>query len=271
MVRLLDARSGAYAEVTPTRSGLLRVCAHIPATADVADLTGLRVALVADLLFRAAELRNLQVLTVLAFPGQSPAQPVARPTEREERLRQAADAISIHPPVEYADLSKVHAPADVHITTEDPDGSTAPADPTGSAGLITRVGAATVRRPGDHDAAADLLAGAADPLAFRLALMTFPQHQPADLTKDVLADADEMIARWRNRVALWAESPSKPMPAQIAATARSAFADLDTAAAICLLRDLTLDTDVPPGAKFETFVYADRVLGLDLPRDIGRI
>jgi hypothetical protein len=37
-----------------------------------------------------------------------------------------------------------------------------------------------------------------------------------------------------------------------------------------LLRDLTLDVDIPAGAKFETFLYADRVLGLDLPRDIGR-
>jgi len=27
---------------------------------------------------------------------------------------------------------------------------------------------------------------------------------------------------------------------------------------------------VPAGAKFEAFVYADRILGLDLARDIGR-
>jgi hypothetical protein len=30
------------------------------------------------------------------------------------------------------------------------------------------------------------------------------------------------------------------------------------------------NADVPTGAKFEAFLYADRVLGLDLPRDIGR-
>jgi cysteinyl-tRNA synthetase len=37
-----------------------------------------------------------------------------------------------------------------------------------------------------------------------------------------------------------------------------------------LLHDLARDADVPAGAKFETFLYADRVLGLDLPCDIGR-
>jgi hypothetical protein len=33
---------------------------------------------------------------------------------------------------------------------------------------------------------------------------------------------------------------------------------------------LAADETVPPGPRFETFVYADRGLGLDLPRDIGR-
>jgi hypothetical protein len=41
--------------------------------------------------------------------------------------------------------------------------------------------------------------------------------------------------------------------------------------ALALLRSLASDEDVPAGARFETFVYADRVLGLDLPRDIGRV
>jgi hypothetical protein len=37
-----------------------------------------------------------------------------------------------------------------------------------------------------------------------------------------------------------------------------------------LLNGLAADEAVLPGSRFETFVYADRVLGLDLPRDIGR-
>jgi cysteinyl-tRNA synthetase len=46
--------------------------------------------------------------------------------------------------------------------------------------------------------------------------------------------------------------------------------DLDTPAAIRVLRALEKDGDIPPGSKFETFAHADRLLGLDLARDIGR-
>ncbi len=36
------------------------------------------------------------------------------------------------------------------------------------------------------------------------------------------------------------------------------------------LRSLEKDPEIPPGSKFETFVHADQVLGLDLAADIGR-
>ncbi len=39
--------------------------------------------------------------------------------------------------------------------------------------------------------------------------------------------------------------------------------------AFALLSDLSGDAGTPAGAKFETFLYADRVLGLDLPSGIG--
>ena len=261
MVRLLDARSGSYAEVRPARRGLLRVCVHVPGTAGVMDITWLRVPLVADLLFRAAELHDMQVLTVLAFARQ--------PDAQMETFERAADALGIHPPAARTSLPEAHAspgsPIDVHVISQgaDMDG--------GQGGLVTRVGAAQIRRAGDHDAAAgDVLAGPTDPLAVRLALMSVSYHRPADLTEDVLAGADETVAHWRRQVAHWAESPSRPMPARISGAAGSAFGDLDTVSALGLLRDLILDPDVQAGAKFETFVYADRILGLDLPRDIGR-
>lgn len=50
----------------------------------------------------------------------------------------------------------------------------------------------------------------------------------------------------------------------------SALAHMRSVSLLALLRDLAPDSEVPGGAKFETFLYADRVLGLDLPRDIGR-
>jgi len=39
---------------------------------------------------------------------------------------------------------------------------------------------------------------------------------------------------------------------------------------LALLRDLAPDDGVPPGTKFETFAFVDRILGLDLVRDVGR-
>ena len=100
--------------------------------------------------------------------------------------------------------------------------------------------------------------------------MSFPAHQPADVTSRVLASAHQAVADWRRRVARWAEQPSRPIPARLAEMAQAAFGDLDTVAAIALLRSLADDEGVPDGAKFETFLHVDRVLGLDLPSDIGK-
>jgi hypothetical protein len=266
MLRLLDARSDSYVEVRPARRGLLRVCAHVPGTAGETDITGLRVLLAADLLARTVELDGLQVLTVLAFAGQASAQLAA--------FERAADALGIHPPAARASVPESHTsaggPIDVHLDAQDTQDAGVD---SGRPGLVARVGAARLSWADDHGEAAmvGVLAGlGSDPLAARLALVSVPYYQPADLTKGMLADAQETIAHWRSRVAEWAESPSRPIPARIADTIRATFSDLDTVAAIALLRDLTADDGVPAGARFETFVYADRVLGLDLPRDIGR-
>lgn len=263
MLRLLDARTGSYTEVRSARRGLLRVCAHVPGPAGETDITWLRVLLVADLLARTAELHNLQVLTVLAFAGQASAQVAA--------FERTADALGIHPPAARASVPEAHTsaggPVDVHVVSQDTDVD------SGQGGLAARVAAAQLRRVDDYGEAmaGGLLAGPGDePLAVRLALMSLPPHEPADVTEDALVSARETVALWRRQVAKWAESPSRPIPARISEQVRAAFGDLDTVSALALLRDLGPDADVPAGAKFEAFVYADRVLGLDLPRDIGR-
>lgn len=64
---MLDDRPGSRAAVSLARPGPLRMYAHVRASVDAADLTGLRALLVADLLARAAELGGLQVLP--ARPG----------------------------------------------------------------------------------------------------------------------------------------------------------------------------------------------------------
>jgi hypothetical protein len=261
VLRLLDAHSGSYAQVTPTQPGLLRVCAYIPETAGDADITWLRVLLVADLLLRAAELRNLQVLTTLAFADQDSALAVA--------CESAAAALGIHPPAARVSLREARispdGPIDVHLVSQDADAGGSPG------GLVTRVGAAQLPREAHRDMAVGADGPGHDPIAVRLALMSLPYDQPADVTEVMLASAEETVAHWRHQVAAWAESPSRPIPARIAEAIRGAFSDLDTTSMLALLGDLTDGADVPAGAKFETFLYADRVLGLDLPRDIGRV
>jgi hypothetical protein len=253
VLRLLDARTDSYAEVRPTRPGLLRVSAHVPADAGTPDITGLRVLLVADLLARTAELRNLQVFTVLAYDGEPGGQLAA--------LQRAVDTLGMHRPAAQGSSGEAPAllggPVDVHLVS---DG--ARADDRMS-GLVTPVGAARIHGAGEG------LLGGHEPAAVRLALLSFTYHQPADLTESVLADAHATVGRWRLWVAEWAESPSRPIPKPIAEKARETFDDLDTVSALALLADLASDAAMPTGAKFETFVYADRVLGLDLPRDIG--
>jgi cysteinyl-tRNA synthetase len=117
----------------------------------------------------------------------------------------------------------------------------------------------------------DLADRGLDPLALRLAFLEHRYRQQMNLTWDVLNAADRTLRRWRELVAEWAGSPSKPMCAQVTEQIAAAFDDdLDTPAALRALRRLEQDPQTPPGSKFESFAHADQLLGLDLARDIGR-
>ena len=95
----------------------------------------------------------------------------------------------------------------------------------------------------------------------RSIVLADPEHEQAAATLD----------RWRRKVAVWAESPSGPIPAGTSERLHSALDDdLDIPALLVALQEIEGKTDVAPGAKFETFVYADRVLGLDLAREVGK-
>ncbi|MDQ1683832.1 MAG: cysteinyl-tRNA synthetase [Frankiaceae bacterium] len=117
----------------------------------------------------------------------------------------------------------------------------------------------------------DVVARGYDALAVRLFFLTGRYRQQMNLTWDALAGADRRLGRWRSRVAEWAEAPSAPMHAETVARFTAAFDDdLDTPSALVALGELEKNDGVAPGAKFETFAWADRLLGLDLVRDVGR-
>jgi cysteinyl-tRNA synthetase len=110
-----------------------------------------------------------------------------------------------------------------------------------------------------------------DPLALRLAFLQGHYRQQMNLTWEGIAAADKTLRRWRTKVAEWAESPSAPIDPGYLTRVVDAFADdLDTPTAIIAMREWERDPEQPPGSKFEAFAHLDRLLGLDLARDVGR-
>jgi hypothetical protein len=233
--------------------------------ARAAGLGQLRGYLVADLLRRYAE-----------RAGLAPAVIDLRPAG-EAGLRVACGRLNIHPPGHTMD-----EPFDTgQLAGQFPDGIREPVfdvgvraagetpEPAveGLAGHWTEVGGAA----GGPATDGERVELGAEPLAVRMKLMR--QGYGAELTADLSPrdGADGDLARWRQLVAGWARSPSGAMSRQYADAITAAFADgLDTPTALRELAALADDASVPDGVKFETFAAADRLVGLDLARDIGR-
>lgn len=113
-------------------------------------------------------------------------------------------------------------------------------------------------------------ASGGDPLAVRLAILEIPYREPLELSVDRVARATDRLDRWRGKVAEWATSPGRPMSRPYATEAEAALADdLDSAGALAVLDRLAGDADVPPGAKLETVIHLDLLLGLGLVAAIG--
>ena len=109
-----------------------------------------------------------------------------------------------------------------------------------------------------------------DPLALRLAFLSSRYRQQANLSWDAIAAAQRTLDRWRSSVATWAESPSAPIDAAVKTDVLEAFSDdLDTPRALQVLRTFE-KSGAEPGCAFETFAWADRLLGLDLARSVGQ-
>ncbi|MEV5200234.1 hypothetical protein [Streptomyces sp. NPDC053720] len=267
MLRITDTRTGHLVEIPAAPRRLLRSCVHLPALgAGTDDGTGigplhLRVPLIGDVLARTAELNGLQVVTVLTTPELTP--------DRARALDRVMAVLGIHPPAvigPHRPEAALGGPADVHVTADGTD----PGDTGG--GALIEVGRVTTAPPaeGAPDPGAPDPSDTADPLAVRLLLLGRPYGTPVTVTGAALAEARRTLRDWRRSVADWAQEPSRPIPADLLRRSHAALAeDLDVTAVLTLLADVAERPDVPPGAKFETFAHLDRVLGLDLARDVG--
>ena len=246
MFRLYDMATGQARPVRPARPGELRIWVAGQGGAPAIEAAELRSCLVADLVRRVAERHNLRVSVWRQAPAGEPSGGGAG-----QALRTAWDELNIHP----AGLAAAPPdPLDVGVAAAGQHGGT-PA---------YRMQPGEVR-PGEPDTSG------LTPLALRLAFLEHPYREPVHLSREALEAADQALRRWRELVAEWARSPSKPMCAQYTGDVLSAFDDdLDTPAALRALRALAADSEIPPGSKFESFAYFDQLFGLDLASEVGR-
>lgn len=118
----------------------------------------------------------------------------------------------------------------------------------------------------------DWLSGDLDGLTARLAMLEVRYRERLHLTTETYQKAAKRLDNWRRQVADWANSPGRPLERSYASEAEKALADdLDTPTALAVLDRLTADPDVPPGAKLETFIHLDMMLGLNVVGLIGRV
>lgn len=243
VLRILDAKSGETVPAVSARRALTRVQVH----ASGYDLTALRVLLTTDLLLRALEL------------GGTPVLPLLIADHHQAELHAAATTLGIRPFEDGRDLAAGLGEAQVvHVTA------------AGGTGPGTGTGVTVAVAPADGPDAG-VLGTLDDPAALRLALLDAPRGTAVHLAAGALDAAGRRLGRLRRSVAHWARSPSRPVPEKVRGRLRDAWEDdLDVPAVLGVLRWMEDQPEIPDGARFETCAYADRLLALDLTRDLGR-
>jgi cysteinyl-tRNA synthetase len=265
--RLYDTRTSQPAQIALRPRGLLQMFVGGPLSQHRGHAGDLRTFVLADLIRRNAEHRHdLAVVATLVIPEVADGID-ADGSAGDDGFRADTAALNVRPAEQTASAPAVGE----SVTSHEIIVGTCRV----SAGPV-RFEGREMAGPGADAAApavrlAELAERELDPLALRLSYLSGHYRDQADLSWDVLSEANRELRRWRERVAEWAESPSKPMCAAVTAQIAAAFDDdLDTAEALRALRGLEQDPAIPPGSKFESFMHADQLLGLDLPREIGR-
>lgn len=247
MLRLRDPLRHEALPISVAAGDMVHVGFVLPTV--VAPLTRARVLVVGDLVRRVLEdLHSAQVLATLITEDRSAADDDWR---AEYMVRPMAGV--------YADLHAAEEgmgrPVDLVIVTDEYSRQLTP--------MRSVMGVAPVHY-------AELLSEA-DPASVRFALARVPYAQPVDITRSVLDQADTVLARWRKHLAVWGRHPSRPIPPGWRTAAVDALDDnVDVGAVVTMLLALEEVDDIAPGVKFEAFAYLDRVLAVDLARELGR-
>jgi cysteinyl-tRNA synthetase len=101
-----------------------------------------------------------------------------------------------------------------------------------------------------------------DPLALRLSFLENRYRSQMDLSWESIAAADSTITRWRKLVASETGAAASVDNKILDALNE----DLDTPRALQALRAIEKDAEISTESKIQSFLYADKVLGLDLNR-----
>ena len=111
----------------------------------------------------------------------------------------------------------------------------------------------------------DVVSRGLDPLSTRLCFLENRYRSQMDLTWSALEIADAQLDKWRRKTALWGDSTEFKVDHDFL----EAFEyDLDTPRALQRLRSIEKSHEISDSEKRAIFIYADKVLGLDLTRPV---
>lgn len=248
MLTVRDASSGTQIQIAVAGGDMIGVGLVIPPTAG--PFTCARVLVVGDLLRRVIEdIHSAQVLAAVISDDY----PAAEKLWRSDLMVRPVVGMFTTEAEAEAGLGK---PLDLMITVAGPDDAPAPRPPA--------IRVAPVRTEVPYPGA--------EPATARFALANVDHKHQLNMTGSLLARSQAVLDRWRDRVAEWSRHPSRPIPATWRTAVVAAFDHgLDVARVVAMMSELEEADDVEPGAKFEAFTYVDRVLAVDLMRNLGRI
>lgn len=109
----------------------------------------------------------------------------------------------------------------------------------------------------------DVITKGFDPLSLRLCFLENRYRSQMDLSWQSISAAHETIKRWRSKISGWGVLENTSADSTVLEFLEN---DLDTPRVITYLRALEKDASARDQQKANVFIYADRVLGLDLTR-----